>query len=131
MRLVSAAGAPRGEVVRVRSIYVRPAGRIELPATVRLDQGALVLTLRARCDEPWLAEGFSVTVLQAETGVGASASLGTPCDGATRRFTVRLTSGEGAFRRGPVDVHGEMTLFDPVFFDPVAQPRADRVARVR
>jgi hypothetical protein len=131
MRLVGRGGAPRDEVVRVRSIYVRPAGRIELPATVRLDHGALVLTLRARCDEPWLAEGFSVTVFQASAGVGASAPLSTPCDGVTRRFTVRLTSGEGAFRRGPVDVHAEMTLFDQVFFDPVAQPSADRVARVR
>ena len=126
-------GEPRGSVTQTKQIYVRPAAKVVLPRTAELLPGRVVkLVVRARCDEPWVPGDFIVSATQGEA-VGAAHDtefLSIVCDGVVRRHVVRLQSvrspDQGVFRTGWIRVDASLTVFDPEFFDPVAQATATR-----
>ena len=116
------------------SIYVRPAAKIELPATVKLrPHGVVKVTFRARCDAPWVLQDLHLTATQGEfpSIAGDDAYLDLTCDGTMHPFTVWLRSEPVAFHAGRLRLDGSITLLDPQEFDPVAQATATRVVRVR
>ncbi len=134
----AATGESRGSVSVTTRIYVRPAAKIVLPRTARLLPGRVVsLVVRARCDEPWVPGDFMVSATQGPS-VGAAQDtefLPIVCDGVLRRHVVRLQSvrspDRGVFREGWIRVDAALTVFDPEFFDPVAQATATRAVLVK
>jgi hypothetical protein len=131
-------GEPRGTVTQTRQIYVRPAAKILLPRKARLLPGRVVkLVVHARCDEPWVPGDFIVSATQGEpVGAAHDTEFVTveECDGDYRSYVVLLDSerspDRGVFRTGWIRVDAELTVFDPEFFDPVAQARKSRAVRV-
>jgi hypothetical protein len=134
----AATGEPRGTVTQTRQIYVRPAAKIILPRKARLLPGRVVkLVVQARCDEPWVPGDFIVSATQGEPVGAAHDSELVPveeCDGDYRSYVVLLDSepspDRGEFRTGWMRVDAELTVFDPEFFDPVAQARKSRAVWV-
>lgn len=127
-------GEPAPEAVATRAIYVRPAAAIVLPRTVHLLPGGQVrLTVRARCDVPWVLQDFSVTLTQGEFPAIASADayLDLTCDGALHSTTVLLGPSTVPFQEGPARIDASITLLDPEQFDPVTQATATGTVRVR
>lgn len=130
-------GEPRGSITQTKQIYVRPAAKIVLPRTAELLPRHVVrLVVRARCDEPWVPGDFIVSATQGEP-VGAAQDtefLSIVCDGEFHRFVVLLQSvrspDRGVFRTGWIRVDANLTVFDPEFFDPVAQATASRAVLV-
>ncbi|WP_028644037.1 hypothetical protein [Nocardioides sp. URHA0020] len=131
--VVPLGGGAAQPVSTTAAIYVRPAAKIELPATVELRPHAVVkVTLRARCDAPWVLQDFSITARQGEFPSIASDSrdLDLTCDGVLHPITLWLKSSPVPFHAGWLRLDGSITLLDPEQFDPVTQATSTRVVRV-
>lgn len=131
MALVDATtGAPVDEVTTEGRVYVRPGARVLLPRRVDLRRdGGLRATVRGRCDEPWVLQGFSVSASQDEGFVFATTQVDIPCDGAWHGRTAVLRSSSGRFHRGGLRLDGAITTLDGVNFDPAVSASASRWVR--
>ncbi|MCW2772150.1 MAG: hypothetical protein JWN91_476 [Nocardioides sp.] len=132
--VVPVAGGTTTQVSTTAAIFVRPAAKIELPASVELRPHAVVkVTFRARCDAPWVLQDFHVTATQGEfPGAVASADqyLDLTCDGVLHPFTIWLKSTPVPFHAGWLRLDASISLLDPQEFDPVTQATSTRVVRV-
>jgi hypothetical protein len=132
--VVPVAGGTTTQVSTTAAIYVRPAAKIELPASVELRPHAVVkITFRARCDAPWVLQDFHVSATQGEFPspvASADQYLDLTCDGVLHPFTIRLKSTPVPFHAGWLRLDASISLLDPQEFDPVTQATSTRVVRV-
>ncbi len=107
-------------------IWIAPAARIRVEGAV-LHHGAVLVTVAARCQRPWVVQQFSASVSQRRGFVfgAVSASTGLTCDAAWHRITLRVRGAE-SFVRGPARVEAGLFVLDPVDFDPVDADSSSR-----
>jgi hypothetical protein len=64
--------------------------------------GALIVSVRVRCDSGWVAGDISATLTQGESTISGVKPASTPCDGKWHRVTLDLADGTGSFVSGSV-----------------------------
>lgn len=130
-------GDPGRQAVVTQSIYVRPAAKIELAATAVLRPHHVVrLTLKVRCDAPWIGQGLYVEAVQGNAVPFAQDNESFPdvpltCDGVLRSHAFWFKSNTARpFTRGRMTLSASLSLLDPEFFDPVSSATANRSVTV-
>ncbi len=127
-------GDPGKQGVQTKVIYVRPGAKIELPGTAVLTSKGIKLTLKARCDKPWVLAEFGVSAQQGTFPNQANFSYNSTtfptCDGALHSLTLYLTSSPTAFKRGWITVDSHIHTLDPEQFDPAPSATAMRAVKV-
>ena len=117
-----------------------PAVAAPIPAEVSiLDQGQVgrfdtaIVSVRARCESPWIIQDLEVVVTQAGGTVAGSVSgiFGLTCNRAWQSLNVEMFSSSGEpSEPGPANVDAFFTVLDPVTFDPVDQARDSQIVNL-
>jgi hypothetical protein len=130
-------GAAGTDAVHNTKIYVRPGAETLIPATATLQSDKSVkITLRARCDKPWVLAEFDVNLNQGEFPDQASAgftsdSYPPTCDGTYYTKTFVLKGSPADFHKGALRVDTTIHTLDPVQFDPGPSDTSTRVVTVQ
>ncbi len=114
-------GDPAPQAVDTGDVRVRPATAIRLDRRPTLVGGGVVVVhLRARCDRPWVESELGVSVSQSGGSVSTEGHLPTgtlECDDTFHRLEVR-TAPNPEIRPGPAVVSAQLSVLDPLSFDP-------------
>jgi hypothetical protein len=123
-------GDPKPQAVDSQQVWVEPAAKVAIGKYVKLaDDGTAVVAAWVRCDQPWVAAGLVVELVQGDVG-GASGTASLPgefisCDDRWHGVFLRVTPAETPFSPGPARVLAFFDVLDPISFDPVAQAQAN------
>jgi hypothetical protein len=106
------------------TVWVPNQAEVKVSRDVRLGQGeAILATVFARCQSPWVPQDLFVEASQAEgtnTGSFLVPEDDVVCDGRWRRHEVQIFSFTSGFERGRTTVTASLSVLDPIDFDPVA-----------
>ena len=125
-------GDPLPQAVDWQRVWVEPAAKVKFGNARLAEDGSIVLTTWARCDQPWVVQELYVEVAQ---GTASGSAVRTdefiPCDDRWHRVVLPIASVGTPFQRGPADASAYLTVLDPLSFDPVAQAQQFVSVRIR